>query len=86
LIKDEQKYFVDVVTKQAIERQLMSPLVDIISARSVAGYPDEQLRHIAAEPLETKQLRAYLEGKKKMLEEGHEAFQDAIGHVMISED
>ena len=69
------------VAKQVVERHLLAPLVDILSPRSIAGYSDEQLRHIAAEPSQTKQLRGYLEGKRKMLEDGQEAFQDAIGHM-----
>jgi hypothetical protein len=79
LLQDERKYFVDAISKQAIERRLLIPLISIISPKSVAGCSDAQLRQIAAEPPEMIQLRAHLEGKRKMLEDGQEAFQEAVG-------
>lgn len=79
LLQDERKYFVDAISKQAIERRLLMPLMSIISPKSIAGCSDAQLGQIAAEPPEMIQLRAHLEGKRKMLEDGQEAFQDAIG-------
>jgi hypothetical protein len=74
----EQKYFVDVVTEQAIERQLLAPLVEILSPKSIAGYTDEKVHNIAAEPFEIRQLRGHLENKRKILEDGEEAFQAAF--------
>ncbi|CAI6342334.1 unnamed protein product [Periconia digitata] len=76
--KDERKYYVDVITKQAIERQLLAPLAEILSPRSIAGYTEEKIQSIASEPFEIRQLRAHLESKKKMLEEGADAFQAAV--------
>ncbi|KAF9729907.1 dynamin family protein [Paraphaeosphaeria minitans] len=77
--KDERKYFVDAVTKQAIERRLLAPLVEVLSPRSIAGYTDEKVQAIAAEPPEVRQLRAHLENRRMMLEEGEKAFHVAIG-------
>jgi hypothetical protein len=73
-------YFVDVVTKQAIERQLLAPLVEILSPKSIAGYTDETVHHIAAEPFEIRQLRSHLENKRKMLEDGEGAFQAVVAN------
>ena len=72
------KYFVDVVTKQVIERQLLAPLTEVLSPKSVAEYTDERVQNISSEPFEVRQLRAHLESKRKMLEEGAEAFQAAV--------
>ncbi|PSN64092.1 hypothetical protein BS50DRAFT_576709 [Corynespora cassiicola Philippines] len=77
-LPDEMKYFVDVVTRQVIERQLLAPLSDTLSPRSVAGYTDEKVQNLASEPLEVRQLRAHLESKRRMLEEGAEAFHAAV--------
>lgn len=66
------------VTKQAIERQLLAPLGEILSPKSIAGYADEKVQGIASEPFEIRQLRAHLESKRKMSMEGAEAFQAAV--------
>jgi len=66
------------VTKQAIERQLLAPLVEIISPKCIAGFPDEKVHKIAAEPSEVRQLRDHLENKRQILEDGEEAFRAAI--------
>lgn len=79
LKQDERKYFVDAVTKQAIERWLLAPLVDVLSLRLIARYTDEKVQAIAAELPEVRQLRAHLENRRKMLEEGEMAFYVAIG-------
>jgi hypothetical protein len=72
------KFFVDVVTKQVIERQLLAPLAETLSPKSVAEYTDEKVQSIASEPLEVRQLRTHLESKRRMLEEGAEAFHAAV--------
>lgn len=66
------------MTKQAIERQLLAPLVEILSPMSMAGFSDEKVQSIASEPFEVRELRAHLESKKKMLEEGADAFEAAV--------
>lgn len=70
------------VTKQAVERQLVAPLASILSPKAVAGYSDEEVRLVAAEPLATIQLRAYLQKKKTVLENSQQAFQAAVSHDM----
>lgn len=66
------------MTKQAIERQLLAPLVEILSPMSMAGFSDEKVQSIASEPFEVRELRAHLESKKKMLEEGADAFDTTV--------
>ncbi|RDI85785.1 hypothetical protein Vi05172_g4091 [Venturia inaequalis] len=80
--KDELKYFIGVVTKQAVERHLLSPLADILSPTVMARYSDTEIQSIAAEPVEAMQMRAHLEGKKKMFEDGQDAFCAAMGHII----
>lgn len=48
----------------------------------MAGYSDAEIQSIAAEPLGAMQMRAHLEGKKKMLEDGQDAFCAAMDHVL----
>lgn len=66
------------VTKQAIKEQLLSPLPEIESPKSIAGYIDGKVQNIASKPFEIRQLRTHLETKKQMLEEGSDAFQVAF--------
>ena len=57
----------------------MAPLADILSPRHPAGYTDKEIQFLAAEPPEAVRMREYLLGRKKMLEEGLEAFKVALG-------
>jgi hypothetical protein len=76
------KYFVHAVTKQVIERCMISPLSDrILSPTVVQAMTDEQVAFIAAEPPETVAQRTFLEERKHMLEKGFEIFQEAMGGV-----
>jgi hypothetical protein len=68
----------DVVTKQVIEQQLLAPLAETLSPRSVAGYTEEKVQNIASEPFEFRKFRAHLESKRWVLEEGAEAFQAGV--------
>lgn len=68
------------VAKQAVERQLVAPLATILSPKAVAAYGDKDVRAIGMEPLETIQLRAPLQNKKKILEDSQEAFQATVVH------
>ena len=79
--KDESKYFVDVVTKQVIERHLVAPLAEILSPMVMAQLSDEEVSYIAAEPEEITSRREHLEGQKGMLEKGQEAFRLAMGKL-----
>jgi hypothetical protein len=45
----------------------------------MAQYSDQEIRFLAAEPAETMQIREHLESKKKMLEDGQDAFRVAMG-------
>jgi hypothetical protein len=45
----------------------------------MAQYSDAEIQFVAGEPTETMQLRAQLESRKKMLEDGEDAFHTAMG-------
>ncbi|KAF2628857.1 hypothetical protein BU25DRAFT_466787 [Macroventuria anomochaeta] len=78
--KDEIKYFINTVAKAVIERHLVEPLPDIIlSPVHVTDMSDEEIRYIAAEPIEITQQREYLENRKAMLEKGLDTFREAMG-------
>ncbi|KAF2837622.1 hypothetical protein M501DRAFT_1006657 [Patellaria atrata CBS 101060] len=78
--KDEQKYFINVVAKQVIERHLINALADnIISPLIVAGMSEEEVSFVAAQRPEVTERRTYLESQKKMLESGQETFRRAMG-------
>lgn len=77
--KQELKYFIDVVTKQVIERHLISALPDtILSPLIIASMSDEEIELVAAEPAEVSEKRKFLEGRKKMLEDGQDTFRRAM--------
>lgn len=74
------KYFVHTVTKQVTERCMIEPLTErILSPTVVQGLTDEEIAFIAAEPPETIAHRAFLEERKRMLNEGFKFFQEAMG-------
>ncbi|KAL4890285.1 hypothetical protein BDV59DRAFT_204470 [Aspergillus ambiguus] len=79
--KGEKKYFIDVVTKQVIERHLVTPLSHIFSTQGLARYTEQDIHFLASEPPGTEQMRKHLECRLKMLEEGQRVFQLAIGRV-----
>ncbi|KAF2810357.1 Dynamin family protein [Mytilinidion resinicola] len=78
--KDELKYFIAAITKQVIERHLVSTLpLNILSPSVVVELSDEDISYIAAEPAEITHRRAYLETRKATLEKGITTFRRAIG-------
>ncbi|KAK4964069.1 hypothetical protein LTR66_012493 [Elasticomyces elasticus] len=78
--KDERKYFINVVTKQVIERCLISGLADdVISSVDFGEMTDEQVCALAAEPKTIMQDRLRLETRHATLEAGQEAFRSALG-------
>ncbi|KAK4952894.1 hypothetical protein LTR66_013701 [Elasticomyces elasticus] len=78
--KDELKYFINVVTKQIIERCLISGLADdVISSVDFGEMTDEQVSALAAEPKTIMQDRLRLETHRATLEAGQEAFRSALG-------
>jgi hypothetical protein len=75
------KVFVDNVAIQVIERHLVRDLADVVSPRVVADYSDAELRIIASEPEESLQMRDHLEDRMKILKEGQDAFEEALGGI-----
>lgn len=65
-----RKTFVDNVCRQVIERHLLNNLPEIFSARSVAGYTDEELEQMAAERPEVIEKRKRLHEELKNLRAG----------------
>ncbi|KAF2259056.1 dynamin family protein-like protein [Lojkania enalia] len=78
--KEEMKYFLNLITKQCIERHLVEPLPDIIlSPVIVTQLNDKEIEFIAAEPPEITQQRTFLESRKAILEKGLDTFREAMG-------
>ncbi|KAF3919407.1 Dynamin [Orbilia brochopaga] len=78
--RDEMKYFINVVTKQVIERHLIQTLPDMVLAPiSVAGMSDDQITYLATEPVDMIRKRKILENRQAMLEDGQKTFERATG-------
>ncbi|KAF2499712.1 Dynamin family protein [Lophium mytilinum] len=78
--KDELKYFIAAITKQVIERHLVSTLpFNILSPSVVVELSDDDIEYVAAEPADTTHQRAHFETRKALLEQGITTFRRAIG-------
>jgi hypothetical protein len=78
--QDELKYFVNAVAKAVIERHLVETLPEtILSPLVVSQMTNKQIEYVAAETPEVTQQRAFLEGRKAMLEKGLDTFREAMG-------
>ncbi|KAL9089795.1 MAG: hypothetical protein Q9165_005589 [Trypethelium subeluteriae] len=76
--KDELKYFIDVVTRQVIERRLIKPLGSIVkTSLSTEQLSDKEILDITAEPLDVSNQREELEHLIRILEQGDETFEQA---------
>ncbi|KAK6544045.1 hypothetical protein TWF694_000758 [Orbilia ellipsospora] len=76
--KDELRYFINVVTKQVIERHLINTLPNqIISPMDISRMPEQEVIFLASEPLEISQRRKFLAERKVLLEAGQETFRFA---------
>lgn len=76
------KYFINCVTKQVIERHLISGLSTlIISAVKFATMSDTDIRMLAAEPASISQEREQLRLTKEKLEQGARMFKKAMGKL-----
>lgn len=74
------KYFIAAVTKQIIERYLLTDLAaDTISPIIVGEMSDDEVGFVAAEPEETTRQRQSLEARKATLEKGRQTFKSALG-------
>jgi hypothetical protein len=76
--KDERKYFVNVITKQVVERHLISKLPLLLSPKMAARLSKEEIEYLAAEPEELASRRLHLEVQLEMLQAGQEAFRKAL--------
>ncbi|OJD20567.1 hypothetical protein ACJ73_08097 [Blastomyces percursus] len=81
--KSEKKFFIDVVAKQVIERHLVSPLAEVFSPKVLARYSDKEIHLLASERPEVVQMREHLESRCKMLKDGQDAFNTAMGQSII---
>ncbi|KAF2479882.1 P-loop containing nucleoside triphosphate hydrolase protein [Neohortaea acidophila] len=78
--EEEVKYFIAAVTKQVIERYLLTDLAaDTISPIIVGEMSDDEVGFVAAEPEETTRQRQSLEARKATLEKGRQTFKSALG-------
>lgn len=74
------KYFVSVVTKQIIERYLLTNLAsETICPLIVSEMDDDEVAFVAAEPEEITRERDSLEARKGTLEKGQQTFKSALG-------
>ncbi|KAF3098475.1 hypothetical protein TWF102_006036 [Orbilia oligospora] len=77
--RDEMKYFINVVTKQVIERHLMITLpTQIISPMDIALMTEEEIEFLAGEPQDIRERRKFLEDRRALLENGLETFRFAL--------
>ena len=58
---------------QVIERHLITDLEEIFSPLTVSQWSDAEILHLASEPKDVMKHRQFLEGRKKVLENGSEA-------------
>lgn len=74
------KYFINVVTKQVIERYLLDNLAnDTISPMIIHNMTDDEVGFVAAEAEDITKERAHLESRKAILEAGQATFKSALG-------
>ena len=80
MTQDEVKYFTAVVTKQIMERYLLTSLAaETISPMVIADMTEAEIAFVAAEPEETARERNFLETRKATLEKGQEVFKSTLG-------
>ena len=58
---------------QVIERHLINNLEEIFSPLTVSQWSDEEVLSLASEPAGVMRQRQFLEGRKKVLENGRES-------------
>lgn len=74
-------YFIDAVTKQVIEREVVKKIPDVLSTQWVSGLDDDGLLALADEPERVRNERKQLEQTVKRMEFGLEAFRtDLAGY------
>jgi hypothetical protein len=76
--KDERKYFVNVITKQVIERHLISNLPKLFSPKMVTHLSTEELEHLTAKLKEVASRRLHLKSQQEMLHSGQQAFRKVM--------
>lgn len=80
--KQELKFFVDVVTKQVVERHLVKTLPQqVLSPVVIARLEDSEVSYIAAEPADVTDRRNHLVARQNMLKDGQETFRKAMGSL-----
>lgn len=73
-------YFVSAITKQVIERHLLSDLAgETLSPMLINDMMDDEIAFVAAEPEETVRMRSNLEARKTLLDNGLETFKSTLG-------
>ncbi|KAK5745107.1 hypothetical protein LTR17_001558 [Elasticomyces elasticus] len=78
--KREVDIFIANVTRQVVERHLLSNLAEeTISPVLVSEMPDTENAYLTAEPDETAEKRNHLEARKTTLEKGHKTLRSALG-------
>ena len=63
---------------QVIERHLINSLEEIFSPLTVSRWPDEKILRLASEPSGVMRQREFLEGRKKVLENGSDVFNGVL--------
>ncbi|KXL51256.1 hypothetical protein M433DRAFT_73240 [Acidomyces richmondensis BFW] len=78
--QEEVNYFVSAITKQVIERHLLSDLAgETLSPMLINDMMDDEIAFVAAEPEETVRMRSNLEARKTLLDNGLETFKSTLG-------
>jgi hypothetical protein len=63
---------------QVIERHLINNLEELFSPLTVSQWSDEKILHCASEPSGVMRQRQFLEGRKKVLENGSDVFNQVL--------
>ncbi|KAI9763256.1 MAG: hypothetical protein M1839_006526, partial [Geoglossum umbratile] len=72
------KTFTDNVPMQVMERHLVNNLEEIFSPLTVSRWSNEEILRLASEPAGVMRQRQFLEGRKKMLENGSDVFNGVL--------
>ncbi|KAK5124867.1 hypothetical protein LTR85_001057 [Meristemomyces frigidus] len=74
-------YFIDAVTKQVVERQIVQQVPKLLSSEWVAGLSDEELKEFAEEKPEVQKKRTQLEDTRKRMTTALQKFKKELAGI-----
>ena len=79
--QDQMKTFVQIVTRQAVERHMVRDLEQIILPLVVSELNDEEVMKAVSEPSSVKRQREFLSDRLEKLKTGQDQFRDVMGVI-----